>query len=225
MITKFNKFNLIKETPDTIHYKNKRGNSKSINYYAKDAKPFFVETNSDHTKVIKLFIGFYKSPHMDIRYPYGREDQKKYAGRIWKRRKLISFWIYPNKTLFVDIIKELEKKLKTKIFNNDWKIEIIKTSDQKFKMADPNDKNIDFYFGDRYDNKQNQEELIPIEDYIDSEDQPEELRIQHMLNWQEKEKEKKKNGVKGFGSDKTAWDSPHNIKYRQTIYQENKNNK
>jgi hypothetical protein len=29
--------------------------------------------------------------------------------------------------------------------------------------------------------------------------------------------------VKGFGSDKTGWDKPHNIKYKQAIYQENKN--
>ena len=45
-----------------------------------------------------------------------------------------------------------------------------------------------------------------------------------MLNWQEKDKLKKEKGVHGFGSDKTAWDRPHNIKYRRAIYQENKNN-
>ena len=46
-----------------------------------------------------------------------------------------------------------------------------------------------------------------------------------MLNWDEKEKLKKKSGVKGFGSSKTSWDSPMNIKWRQALYQENKNNK
>ena len=39
-----------------------------------------------------------------------------------------------------------------------------------------------------------------------------------MLNW----KEKQKLNINNFGSSKTAWDKPHNIKYRQAIYQENK---
>ena len=45
----------------------------------------------------------------------------------------------------------------------------------------------------------------------------------HLKKWQDKEKEKKSGEQKviGFGSDKTAIDRPHNIKYRQTIYQEN----
>ena len=48
-----------------------------------------------------------------------------------------------------------------------------------------------------------------------------------MKKWQDKEKEKKPGEIKvtGFGSDKTAIDRPHNIKYRQIIYKENKDNK
>ena len=222
MITKFDKFNLITESPDQLSIKNKKGGYKyDASYERYDAKPFFVEVNPDHTEVKKLYTGGYKGWHSSIRAPYFID--KAYAGRLWTKLKVISFWVYPNETLFVKIIKALEEKLKTKIFNNGWQVEIIRT-DQGIKrkgMPEPGGWN-DYYVGSRFDKKQNQE-LIPIEDYVESEDQPEELRIQHLMNWEEKQKEKKKTGVKGFGSAKTAWDKPHNIKWRQAIYQEKKN--
>ena len=44
------------------------------------------------------------------------------------------------------------------------------------------------------------------------------------MNWKEKALAKKQGelNMKGWGSDKTAWDSPHNIQWRQAIYQEKK---
>lgn len=224
MITKFNEFNLIKESPDQLFLRYKNGNYK-YTHERSDAKPFFVEIDSGHTEVKKLYTGAYKGWHEDIRYPYFGD--RAYAGRIWTKLKIISFWVYPNKILFTSIIRALQEKLGIKIFNNGWQIEIIRT-DQGIKRRDPRDpKKLDwddFYVGSRYTMKTNQE-LIPIEDYVGSEDNPEELRAQHLLNWKEKEKEKKKDGVKGFGSAKTAWDKPNNIKWRQALYQENKNNK
>ena len=70
-------------------------------------------------------------------------------------------------------------------------------------------------------------EIISIEEYIGSENQSEEDYNMHLKKWQDKEKEKKPGEQKviGFGSDKTAIDRPHNIKYRQIIYKENKDNK
>ena len=53
-----------------------------------------------------------------------------------------------------------------------------------------------------------------------------ELQIQHLMNWQEKELAKKFGKIHfgSFGSRLTAWDQPHNIKWRQKVYQENKKN-
>ncbi len=214
MITKFDNF-LITESPDTVWYKDKRGSSRKVEYQDADAKPFVVKINDDHTEVLEIFVGPYGRTHSSIKNL--RSDGKAYAGRIWKKHKLMSFWVYPNEILFVSIVKALEKKLKTKIFNNDWKIEIIKSRDnQEIVRQDPN-RGGDFLFGgDRYGDR----ELISVEDYAGSQNQPEELLIQHMLNWEQKDKLKKEKGVKGFGSAKTAWDKPHNIKYRQAIYQE-----
>jgi hypothetical protein len=215
MITKFGNF-LITESPDTVWYKDKRGSSRKVEYQDADAKPFVVKINDDHTEVLEIFVGPYGKTHSSIKNL--RDDGKAYAGRIWKKHKLMSFWVYPNEILFVSIVKALEKKLKTKIFNNDWKIEIIKSRDnQEIVRQDPNKFGVDFLFGgDRYGDR----ELISVEDYAGSQNQPEELLIQHMLNWEQKDKLKKEKGVKGFGSAKTAWDKPHNIKYRRTIYQE-----
>ena len=225
MITKFNEFNLIKESPDELSIRYKNGRVR-YSHRSADAKPFFVEVNSAHTEVTKLFIGPYKGWHSDMRYSYFGE--RAYAGRIWTKLKIISFWVYPNKILFTSILRSLQEKLGIRIFNNDWKVEIIRT-DQGIKRKEPRDPDVkywpeEYYVGSRAYKKTNQE-IIPIEDYVSSEDNTEELIAQHLLNWKEKEKEKKKDGVKGFGSAKTAWDKPNNIKWRQALYQENKNNK
>ena len=42
------------------------------------------------------------------------------------------------------------------------------------------------------------------------------------MNWEEKKKLNKASIFKGWGSDRTAWDQPRNLKYRQAIYQEKK---
>ena len=153
-------------------------------------------------------------------------EEKSYAGRLWTKAKILSFWVYPNEILFVSIIKAIEKRLDIKIFNNGWKIQVIK-NDDKIKKRDPNDddefNNGDFYMGTRYTFNKKNEIIIPVEEYIGSEDQSEEDYNIHLKKWQDKEKEKKSGEQKviGFGSDKTAIDRPHNIKYRQTIYQEN----
>jgi hypothetical protein len=227
MITKFDKFNLIKETPDTLNY-----DGDSYSFYNRDAYAFYIDVNQDHTKVKKLYIEQGKT-HGDFSDYSDSTIERAYAGRLWVNIKVITFWVYPNEILFKDIIKHIEDKLNIKMFNNDWKIEVVKKDNEIKRRKFEPDKTIkttyngqydDYYFGIRTGNNKEGEEIIPIEDYIGSEDFPEELRIQHMLKWDEKEKEKKKHGVKGFGSAKTAWEKPHNIKYRQAIYQENKKN-
>ena len=208
------KHNLIKENPDHIDL-------DDDNYYSYedyDAVPFFVEVNDDHTKVKKLHVGKYGDTHSDIKNSEDIEE-KMYAGRLWKKIKIISFWVYPNDKLFLSIINALEKKLRIKILNNKWRIEVVKINNE-IEKRDPSDD--DYLFkGDFYNGTKrgfSHEDFIPIEEYIGSENHSDELRIQHMLNW----KEKQKLNVNNFGSSKTAWDKPHNLKYRQVIYQENK---
>ena len=224
MITKFEKY-LIKESPDGIKY-----HGTKMEYEDYDASPFFVEVNDDHTEVKRIFIGDNGTSHAEIPYNNG---EAYYPGRVWvdDRNKMMSFWVYPNEILFKSILKNLEKELNIKIFNNNWKIEVIKTDDEVEKTYfDPSivtliDKE-DYYF-DGFYNGGKKREIISIEEYIGSENQSEEDYNMHLKKWQDKEKEKKPGEQKviGFGSDKTALDRPHNIKYRQKIYQEKFDNR
>ena len=216
MITKFKNY-LITESPDSMNY-----NGKHLDFEDVDAKPFFVEVNSDHTKVKNIYVGSFGSCHSDIPFS-DDQDKKAYPGRLYFDNKIMAFWVYPNEILFKDIIKNLEEELDIELFNNGWKIEIIKTEDdiiyrKSVRSGDPDDFFSQTYWGDT--------EIIPIEDYSGSEDVPEEQQIMHLMNWKEKNLAIKagKFHFKSFGSYKTGWDQPHNIKYRQAIYQENKNN-
>lgn len=215
---------MVKETPDHMNYTKPNGRIVTHYYSEKQAKPFFVQVNSDHTEVKKLHMGNFGDAHSDIK-KNNDIDNKAYAGRVWTKIKCISFWSYPNEKLFVSLIKAIEKKLKIKIFNNGWQVEVKKTDD-KIRRVDPNNANKDFYFWSRfnYNLKDYNEELVPVEEYAGSENPPEDLRIQHMLSWKEKEQLKQAGKIKtgNFGSNLTAWDSPHNIKWRQAKYQENK---
>ena len=232
MITKFEKFNLIIESPDFITL-TEDGEEKEYLWSDGNTKPFFIEVNSDHTKVKKLYVGSFRTKHSDIKFKCDYSE-RAYPGRIWMDEKIISFWVYPNKTLFIDIIKNLEKRLRRKIFNitgghrgsiGGWRIEVIKDGNDDIirNEFDTDDEYADYYGQNK---RSRYYDIIPIEKYIGSENPTEEEHIMHMMNWKEKALAKKagKLNIKGWGSDKTAWDSPHNIKWRQALYQEKKNN-
>lgn len=236
MITKFKKFQIIKESPDQIDY----DEDLILSHNNDDAIPFFADVNKDHTELLNVVVGDYRQWHSDIDYDY--EGNKAYAGRLWMEHKVISFWVYPNVDLFKKIIEGLENDLNIKIFNNGWELEVItEDSDdddneiikyQYQKRLTMDEEEDDDYYDedDDYFRPLNQpygnKKIIPIEEYIGSANVPVELQIQHLMNWKEKQLAKKMGKIhfKGFGSDRTAWDSPHNIKHRQRIYQENKNN-
>ena len=217
MITKFKNY-LITENPDKINL-----GWEYVEYDNDDALPFFCTVNSDHTEVNKMYIGEYGKAHNRIKYDGNFED-KAYPGRLFFDNKVMSFWVYPNEKLFVSIIKKLEQFLDVKLFNDGWRIEIIENNNgdiEKMKF-DPK-KSCNYFDGDYWGNKNR---LIPIEEYVVSENVPEEQKILHMMNWKEKELAKKRGelDIKGWGSNKTAWDSPNNLPWRQAIYQEKKNN-
>ena len=216
MITKFQKFNLIKESPDKVNLTE----YSYLKWTNTDAIPFSFIVNNSHTTVENIFVGRRGYNHGSI-----KEQNLSYAGRLWLSDKIISFWVYPNITLFNSIIENLENELNIKIFNNDWKIEVIFTNDGNIKKRDIKDNKFDFYFGTRDIKNIRNYKIIPIEDYIGSEDVSEEEKIQHLMSCNDKELAKKLGKLHfpdHFGSKLTAWDSTHNIKWRQAIYQENK---
>ena len=217
MITKFKNY-LITESPDTIYDEEGHGH-----YYQSDeAKPFFVEVNSDHTKVEKIFVGKRGSCHGDMRQN-NISKTKAYPGRVFLDSKLMAFWVYPNEKLFISIIEKLEDKLDIEMFDNGWRIEVIKTNNG-IKRTEFEPQVGDYYFSNG--RSSGDKTLIPIEEYAGSENVSKEDQIMHLMNWKEKDEAIKagKFHFGSFGSFKTGWDQPHNIKYRQAIYQENKNN-
>ena len=223
MITNFEKFNENADTIGVYFDADQDGYDELVKRYSykdSDARAFFVTVNSDHTKVEKLYIGGEGDCHKDLEYD--EDEEKMYPGRLWLKGKIMAFWIYPNEVLFADIIKKLEKELRRKIFNNRWRIEVIekknKIKRKKYKGEDED------YYGTNHEYGQSHYKIIPLDNYIGSENPPEEAKIQHLMNWKEKALAKKQGelNMKGWGSDKTAWDSPHNIQWRQAIYQEKK---
>jgi hypothetical protein len=155
-----------------------------------------------------------------------------------------------NKEILYNIIKNIEENANIKIINNDYKIEVIDFNehlkklifinlptnilidlklksyeDINFNYVNFDSKNLYFYnilitnIMDILDNFL-YVKIIPIENYISSSNLSEKEKEKHLMNQKEKEKEKLSGWGKGFGSDKTAWDSKMNIKKRQELYQE-----
>jgi hypothetical protein len=156
IITKFDKF--LNESPDHINLPDpETGDEKRLNVGDDDAVAFTIETNEDHSKVTYISVsepGNYHSGYM------------KYPGRLWKDSKLITFWVYPNPVLFKDIIEHLEEKLGIEIFNNDWRVEIVRNNsgDIATKEVKPGE---DYkYSSVKWDNS----EFVPVEEYIGSDD-------------------------------------------------------
>jgi hypothetical protein len=111
----------------------------------------------------------------------GEPETEKYGGRIWTEEKVISFWDYPDKKNLKKIVKNLEKKLKIKIWNNDYHIEIF-NFDDKDEYIEYKDKLWNL------DNDFDYQELIPLEDYEIGVNPPEEKRLQHLLDLETKAK-------------------------------------
>ena len=213
MITKFEKFKL-NESPDHISIPNpETGDEERLNVNDSDAVAFTIETNADHTEVTKMQVsepGNYHSGYL------------KYPGRLWKNSKLITFWVYPNPVLFKDIIEHLEEKLGIQIFNNGWKVEVVKNDEGEIKTKEVKPGEDYKYSNVKWDSS----EFVPVEEYVGSEDFSDLQKQMHLMGWAEKQKLKEK-GIKlapGFGADRTAWDQPRNLAYRQTVYQEKKKN-
>jgi len=157
-----------------------------------------------------------------------------YIGRLWTESKVISFWKYPkNIDDLKKIVEALEKETHLKIWNNGWKILVIKVlhkiDDNGQIISDVTDTTGLIYDRDEQgiiDSEDNQyasnDYLIPIEEYKQSLNPPEKDFKEHIKSPLEK---KHKNPIKGIGSDKKLSGSLPGelpVETRHRLYQESK---
>lgn len=219
MIKNFENFKLITESPDKIIY-----SGEVLHAESNDARAFLFTINSNNT-VKDTYIselGIYHSEWVNtLDVPH---EQSTYSGRLWENHKLISFWIYPNEKLFIDIIQNIERKLNINMFNNGWKIEILKLKSGNILKSDVDIEDTNFNDID-YDDLVL--DIIPIEEYVGSMEFSEKEKKWHLMNSEEKQRAKKLGlspNVKGWGSYKTSWDSNNPITLRYKKYHENNDN-
>lgn len=159
-----------------------------LHHKDKDALPFAF--NYINGLVRDFWIGEYRKPH---HFPEHNLD-REHLGRVWKDKKVMTFWIHPSKEIMADCIKTIENKLNLKIFNNDWQIEI--------KKRVP---------GDAYHHTKIKYWLEPIDQYSGSE-----IEIDTKAYTDHLDKKKNKHVQGNFGSNKAR--SPLSV--RQKMYAE-----
>lgn len=178
-----NKINehVLNEHPDTIKVGGKR-----IIYIEEDTVAFGYYNGKLLTGRIH---GLFTAPDVNgelKRIGGNARDEMEYTGRLFLDSKVISFWKYPTPLKLKSIIKDLENKLKIKIYNNDWKIEVIPSRDGIVKTSLYN-----------ASPEWNNTILIPVEKF-ESSYNPE--PVQHTLSPLDSRKKKIYNP--GFGSEK-----------------------
>lgn len=116
---------MINENPDMVYDIERK---KTYKWTDRDAYAFGYLKG-------KIYVSDWAKKHSEIddnykelRHAYEREDFK-FAGRIWIKGKVMSFWKYPSpnkiESIFNDLKKEMKIKNKKDIGNfKDWKIEI-----------------------------------------------------------------------------------------------------
>lgn len=103
------------------------------NFDDEDSHSFGFDAATGHMKVSEAGK---THAHMDREYEnslgYDEDNDNIYEGRLWKNKKIISFWDYPPPEDFEKVIKSIESELYDKegidldMWNNpDWKVEVI----------------------------------------------------------------------------------------------------
>lgn len=211
-----NNLTVMTENPDTTT--NDKG--VRIGYGQNQAYPFGWSVGGH------CWVGLPKGNHMDedswnkkgfrgIKHTlpdkFVSRSSYKYPGRMWIKDKIISFWKYPeNLKKLKQLITDLEKTRKVKIWNNGWKIEV--PGQQK---------------------KTKETELIPVEyfghkkDYYQAKWDKKTYEKQHILSPSEKDPDRKiwqkfiKNKPKNMSTAEYKW---LKSKYRYTENINNNNN-
>jgi hypothetical protein len=134
----------------------------------------------------KMIVGDAGKTHFDFLPPEALNDVEnnrsifKYPGRIWIDKKLISFWKYPRSNSHLkSIIKSIEKAFKDKGKNVEiwrdpqYRIEVNKDVNTTLSIGDE-----DEYYGTWVRYKEGDNILIPLHNYISSEDYSDEIMKQ-----------------------------------------------
>ena len=125
MITRFSLF----EYCDNV----KLSNGEKIDYLSPTALSFLYYED-------ELYVGYGISHGELAKEIYGDDDDVwnyiENQGRLYLKHKIISFWDTPDKSTFMNIINDLERKLDIKIWNNDFKLEIIRCNSTTKEVYD-----------------------------------------------------------------------------------------
>jgi len=141
--------NMLKENPDKLKYK-----GKPVRFDDLPAYPFGIYKT-------KMYVGNDSDYHNDLVADNGDYlNRRKFgiSGRIWTKKKLISFWEFPPKNQMKKVITDIEKAFKeqvgksVKIWGNKYQVEILRTKGDAY---DPHDKEW----------KTTDTRFIPLEDY------------------------------------------------------------
>lgn len=213
-IAKWKEWKNLYEHPDTISYlednelKTVSYNDYSVSFTLDNNNKAVVDfkTNGNHSTMTRE----YDKKGLSIK----GSAQCDFSGRLWLDIKIISFWITPKEQKDLQKhLEELDQDLRDKghikedetIFNSGWRVENYR-DDNNNGYGEMEYKS--FFYTPK--------KAIPLEHFTQQDFDPELYKV-HIMNAKQKEEYYKKNGkTKGFGSNKTAWDSnTNNIAWRQ----------
>lgn len=166
----------------------------------------------------KMYIGSLNMTHMKLYASCPEFDELanerlgrgRYSGRIFEEFKVIAFWDFPeDKAMLMNVLSDIENASRLK-FDDEWKIEIPNNTERgKDEFGG---------WGSWYP-KLNTQQFVSIEDYeYPGKRKREDVMQGHVDSPIKKEMNRKAGNYtrpRGFGSDKTSWDSPNNIVFRQ----------
>lgn len=157
----------LKEDPDTIIFKKDGVSTGKIDHESFDAYAFTLEdigffvskeAKSDHYTLIKEYRKLenylYKKFPNKNSWELDR-NELKYPGRFWSKRKIISFWKYPNVSDFNKIVAEIKKNPKYD-FDNSWKVQVYDKKNAEILIP------IDEYNGEHFDVKNIDKEHVSM---------------------------------------------------------------
>ena len=138
----------------------KEGDNWNLDHESEDAHPFWVDEE-----------GKFQMGPAGTMHPNGvsRKGQGMFPGRLWFYHKIMSFWEYPDKETFFDMVKKMGDELKDyypedeyRIINDpEWKVEIV-PGDPEI-IVDPTTSVV--VSGPWRHTGEFQTKLIPIQDY------------------------------------------------------------
>lgn len=123
---------LVTEDPHSVNINGKQLSWFNDDYafiYIIELDVAFIKADDTHNDLFshnsELSKYFKEKTKLDSdEYVRGEYPEYFIEGRFWKKDKVISFWEYPKKDLFLKVINAI--KLKGININNDWNLEVYK---------------------------------------------------------------------------------------------------